>query len=57
MNEMHEYSRFQYIAHWLFRILRAVKRLQVIGEPHWTEKMNSAPLHNYTAYIQHCNHC
>ena len=30
MNEMHEYSRFQYIAHWLFRILRAVKRLQVI---------------------------
>ena len=38
MNEMHEYSRFQYIAHWLFRILRAVKRLQVIGEPHLTIK-------------------
>ena len=31
MNEMHEYSRFQYIAHWLFRILRAMKHLQVIG--------------------------
>ena len=44
MNEMHEYSRFQYIAHWLFRILRAVKRLQVIGGA--TLDLKKAVLHS-----------